>query len=109
MLHFAGPLRKGRAASHSGLMLHFAGPAEKGRVFTVYFEQENPTDRRVLRKLAGCFGLFTMDDMNLRGLHKNMLRLTYDRNQYLLVGSQSPYYNLKPPDLPAVRTDSGGG
>ncbi|XP_066283114.1 protein O-linked-mannose beta-1,2-N-acetylglucosaminyltransferase 1-like isoform X1 [Branchiostoma lanceolatum] len=77
---------------------HFAGPAEKGKVFTVYFEQENPTDRRVLWKLAGCFGFFTMDNGNLRGLHKNMLRFTYDGNQYLLVGSQSPYYSLKPPD-----------
>ncbi|XP_035677414.1 protein O-linked-mannose beta-1,2-N-acetylglucosaminyltransferase 1-like [Branchiostoma floridae] len=52
---------------------HFAGPAEKGKVFTVYFEQENPTDRRVLQKLAGCFHLFRQEG-DVRRLHKNMLR-----------------------------------
>ncbi|XP_019634234.1 PREDICTED: protein O-linked-mannose beta-1,2-N-acetylglucosaminyltransferase 1-like [Branchiostoma belcheri] len=85
---------------------HFSGPSEKGKVFTVYFKQENPTDRRVLQKLCSCFGLFRMDD-DLRGLHKNMLRFTYDGNQYLLVGSESPYNVLKPNDLTAVMTDTG--
>ncbi|XP_078594563.1 protein O-linked-mannose beta-1,2-N-acetylglucosaminyltransferase 1-like isoform X4 [Branchiostoma floridae x Branchiostoma japonicum] len=85
----------------------FTGPAEKGKVFTVYFEQENPTDRRVLQKLAGCFHLFSQEG-DVRGLHKNMLRFTYGGNQYLLVGSQSPYYRQKPPDLPAIRGDTAG-
>eukprot|EP00058_Branchiostoma_floridae_P001585 XP_002587073.1 hypothetical protein BRAFLDRAFT_102994 [Branchiostoma floridae] len=33
---------------------------------------------------------------------------TYGGNQYLLVGSQSPYYSQKPPDFPAIRGDTAG-
>ncbi|XP_072026624.1 protein O-linked-mannose beta-1,2-N-acetylglucosaminyltransferase 1-like isoform X1 [Amphiura filiformis] len=65
---------------------------DKGHVYAVYYQQDTLDDTVMLRKLATCFGLFVHNESHIRGVYKGLLRFTRDGNQYMLIGTQSPFY-----------------
>ncbi|XP_041349879.1 protein O-linked-mannose beta-1,2-N-acetylglucosaminyltransferase 1-like [Gigantopelta aegis] len=71
-------------------------PNESRHVFVVYYEQENPEDYELLRKLCHCFGLFSVKNHKPKNLHNGLLRFFYHGLNVFLVGSATEYYQHKP-------------
>lgn len=64
--------------------------------YTLFYRQDSTTDFKVLVKLAKCLGIYIYNGDTVRGLHKGVLRLVYQGQQLVLVGTKSPYYQYKP-------------
>ncbi|XP_041460368.1 protein O-linked-mannose beta-1,2-N-acetylglucosaminyltransferase 1-like isoform X1 [Lytechinus variegatus] len=64
--------------------------------YTLFYRQDSATDYRVLVKLSKCLGIYIYNDDTVRGLHNGVLRLVYQGQQLLLIGTKSPYYQYKP-------------
>ncbi|XP_077982428.1 protein O-linked-mannose beta-1,2-N-acetylglucosaminyltransferase 1-like [Glandiceps talaboti] len=70
-----------------------------GKVYTIYYEEKDNSGGQIsLKRLCKCFGLFSMDNFSVKGLHKGLLRFYYQGNHFMLIGSQSPYFAKKRAD-----------
>ncbi|XP_062592751.1 protein O-linked-mannose beta-1,2-N-acetylglucosaminyltransferase 1-like isoform X2 [Saccostrea cucullata] len=70
----------------------------KGGSFVIYFADKD-SKRAIFHKLCKCFGLYSAPDKPLKGLHKDSLRFFYKESTIFLVGSGSPYFEIKPDDV----------
>lgn len=82
--------------------LGFYIPETNGKSFSVYFEQKNASDTRLLSLLCKCFGLFHTKDNKVRGTRRGLIRFTYRGNMIFFVGSSTSYFRHKPNDYKPV-------
>lgn len=80
----------------SGHGLGFYIPETTGKSFSIYFEQDNANDERLLSLLCKCFGLFHAKGNSVRGTHRGLIRFSYRGNLIFLVGSSTAYYRHMP-------------
>lgn len=43
-------------------------------IYTVYYEQQNSSDQRIVSMLCKCFRLFYVQNYQIRGLHRGLMR-----------------------------------
>ncbi|XP_061178823.1 protein O-linked-mannose beta-1,2-N-acetylglucosaminyltransferase 1-like isoform X2 [Saccostrea echinata] len=70
----------------------------KGGSFVIYFADKD-SKRTVFHKLCKCFGLYSAPEKPLKGLHKESIRFFFKETTIFLVGSRSPYFEMKPDDV----------
>lgn len=75
---------------------------DKSAIYAVYFQQISPTDVSVLVKLASCFGLFISDEIPFRSWHDSVVRFTSHKSQFILIGSKSKHFGMKPDSAEVV-------
>ncbi|XP_070557741.1 protein O-linked-mannose beta-1,2-N-acetylglucosaminyltransferase 1-like [Ptychodera flava] len=78
----------------------------EGEVYAIFYEEKDANDQHLLKRLCKCFGLFSMENYGVKGMHKGMLRFHYQGNQVMLISSRSPYYTKKGKDIKAIQIPS---
>ncbi|XP_056000874.1 protein O-linked-mannose beta-1,2-N-acetylglucosaminyltransferase 1-like isoform X2 [Ostrea edulis] len=73
----------------------------KDESFVLYFTDKD-SKRTVFHELCKCFGLYSAAGKPLKGLHRGSLRFYYRGGTIFLVGSKSPYFELKPDTVKIV-------
>ncbi|XP_033647698.1 protein O-linked-mannose beta-1,2-N-acetylglucosaminyltransferase 1-like [Asterias rubens] len=71
-------------------------PKYTSQIYAVFYEQDSVDDHKLLRLICTCFGLFVFEDVPLHNMHKGIVRFTFERNHFILVGSKTIYFNSHP-------------
>ncbi|XP_033114541.1 protein O-linked-mannose beta-1,2-N-acetylglucosaminyltransferase 1-like [Anneissia japonica] len=110
LLHMSSPVDKGvlemciTTGTTTLNMMNIGQDDDSKNVFSIFYEADS--EGKALKKLCKCFHLYVHRDTTVRNIHNGIVRFTIDRNIYLLVGSTSEYFKLKPAEVSVFEANS---